>query len=100
MKRKGLVLALAVAIDETLGLQHALSLPNAKRYITREIMRKHRIRNQTKVELADWLLALQVVLRDRVHYFERQSRNDKTPPEERMTTIIDLMRVVYTSESA
>ena len=98
MKRKGLVLALACAIDETLAMQHALSLPNCKRYVTREIMQKHRIRKSTKVELADWILALQVVFKDRLSYFDRQLQEVQIPREERMTWIIDSMRVVYTSE--
>ncbi len=89
MKRKGLSLQLAVAIDETLGVQHAISLPNAKRYVTREIMQKHRIRRSTKVVIADWLHALQVVLRYRILYFGTKNWNDQTHRIKQMKIICD-----------
>ena len=88
MKRPGLVLQLAVAICETLGWQHALSLPNAKRYVTREIMQKHRIRRDTKVENADWLHALHVSVEDRRHHFDREFKSVQIPLKERLRAII------------
>lgn len=88
MKRRGLVLALACAICETLGWQHALSLPNAKRYVTREIMQKYRIRRDTEVEDVDWLHALQISVEDRRYHFDREFKIIQIPLKERLRAII------------
>lgn len=98
MKRKGLKLQLALAIDYVLAFQHALTIPNAKRYIDRETMRKFRIRDSTQIDLEDWILALQVVRVDRVSHFNRVSTDDKTPPEDRFINIIDSIQIVRSSQ--
>lgn len=94
MNRKGLKLQLALAIDSILEFQHALTIPNAKRYVNKEVRRKFRIRDKTTIELEDWILALQVVRVDRVGHFARVSSGDITPNEERFTNIIDSIKVV------
>jgi len=90
MKRKGLILQLAIAIDDILGFDHALTVPNAKRFITREFLAKrYRIRKNTTIEELDWYFAIQAVRVDRVGHFNRVSRDDLTPIETRVTKILD-----------
>ena len=94
MKRKGLKLQLALAIDSVLGFQHALTIPNAKRYINQEMRRRFRIRDSTVIELEDWIIALQAVRIDRVGHFVRVSSGDPTPPENRFIEILDSIQIV------
>ena len=94
MNRKGLKLQLALAIESVLGFNHALTIPNAQRYINQEMRRRFRIRDSTVIELEDWILALQVVRVDRVGHFARVSSDDKTPAEERFINIIDSLQIV------
>lgn len=95
MKRKGLKLQLALAIDSILAFQHALTIPNAKRYVTKEVRNRFRIRDSTRIELEDWILALQVVRLDRVGHFARVSSGDPTLPENRFIEIIDSIQIVH-----
>jgi len=95
--RKGLKLQLALAIHDVLGFNHALTIPNAKRYVTDEVRRKYRIRKETNIDLEDWIIALQIVRVDHVSHFQRVSMDDKTPPDERFLRIIDKLHVVSRS---
>ena len=94
MKRKGLKLQLALAIESVLGFNHALTIPNAKRYINQETRKRFRIRLSTKIELEDWIIALQVVRIDRVGHFARDASSDTTPPEDRFINILDSIKIV------
>ena len=89
MKRKGLKFQLALAINHEIGFTHALTLLNAKRYVTQEVRTLFRIRKETTIDEEDWLLALQAVREDRVGHFLRVANDDRTPAEDRFMPIID-----------
>lgn len=93
MKRKGLKLQLALAIDATLGFQHGISIVNAKRYVNDKVRAFYRIRYGTKIELEDWIIAVQAVRVDRVGHFVRQSKSYNAPLEERLVNIIDSIQI-------
>lgn len=100
MIRKGLKLQLALALDEVLGFQHALTIPNAKRYVDSDVRRKYRIRAETQIELEDWIVAIQVLRIDHVNHFVRVSNDDRTPAEERFTRILDSLHIISRSNES
>lgn len=93
LKRKALRITLAEAIDEALGMTFALTIPNAKRYVTRDVMKLCRIRDSTKITMADWLIAVQICRVDRQNHFSRLSRGDITPRRDRFRIIIQALRI-------
>ena len=93
MKRKALRITLAEAIDEALGITHALTIPNAKRYVTRDVMRLVRIRNSTEITMADWVIAIQICREDRRNHYNRVSNSDNTPRRDRYRVIIMTLRI-------
>ena len=92
MKRKGLKFNLALAIDDVLGHNHGLTVPNAKRHVTREYLKsKYRIRLTTDIDLEDWIIAIQVLRVDLANYFSLISRYRKNlpPREDRFENILN-----------
>ncbi len=60
MKREGLRRRLALCILESFQT-HKLTIPNVKRYITPDLMTRHRIRRETKISDVDFSIALDMV---------------------------------------
>ena len=104
MKRKGLKYALALALNDILGHRHALTVPNAKRYFTREYLRKYNIRDSTKLELEDWIIAVQILRVDLANYFALmcRDRKDRPPRDDRFEEILNKLssKVVATKPSS
>jgi len=66
LKREGLRSSLALSILESLGVWHALTIPNALRY-AKPRLSLYNIRKATEPTKRDWDLALQVVRKYNTH---------------------------------
>lgn len=94
---------LSLIINEVLGMQHALTIPNVQRYCNnRSLLRMKRIRDSTEITMADWLIALQINRLDLATHFNRVSKGDYTPAIDRFAKLfrklaIDEGRVIQPS---
>jgi len=66
MKREGLRIALAEAIDDALSNSgYSLTLDNAKNHVSNNLLKLYRIRTTTTISDDDWFVALHLVREDR-----------------------------------
>jgi hypothetical protein len=63
--RRGLIIKIVEAADDVLSYGRALTYPNMKRYVTRDLLTGYTIRKNTKIRDGEWLLATQVLREDR-----------------------------------
>ena len=84
MKRVGLRIALAEAVDDALwNSGYSLTLDNAKNKVSHHLLRAYRIRVTTPIYDDDWLVALHLAKADRRErrnpYFDgrKSSRHDR-----------------------
>jgi hypothetical protein len=89
MKRVGLRIALAEAIDDALwNSGYSLTLDNAKNHVSNSMLRNYRIRVSQQLYDADWLVALHLVREDRRERHNRLNSERLNPRADRMKGLV------------